>query len=427
MAGASPAPDAGAPPPSDGTALLPTRVRPLDVSVPGSVSKHHASDSCAAGVMHTTAAVIGVGVLGLPRAVADLGWGGGAAVLATCLVLSLHTALLIARAPGAATTYKDLAAPLGPRAAAAVGWSQLAACAGLSVAYTITAGASAAALLPGSSIIWTLAFGALQFPIAVLAPDFHALRPVSLLGTAASFFYVIAAAATSAAVARTGPPPPPVTGGSALSRVSAIGTVGFAFGGHYVIAGARGSVRRASMVPAVLTSYVFVAVSYFAVAITGVLAYGGAVADDVLLSAPAAVAGAPAPPARSAAGWVVAAANAAVVLHVSSGLQLFSQAPFDAAAAALGPRLGRFVYCACVTATAVALPFFGEVMAVVGAALFLPATFVLPHAFHVAGGGAGRVESVACVAVAAVCAVVSVAATVGAAIELGQAARKWWA
>jgi hypothetical protein len=362
--------------------------------------------------------VIGVGVLGLPRAVADLGLAPGVVVLALFLALSLHTALLLARAPGPGTTYADLAAPLGPRAAAAVGASQLAACGGLSVAYTITAGASAAALLPGGQTLWTVAFGAVQLPIAVAFPNFHALRAVSLVGTAASIYYVAAAAVTASLAAAAGPPPPPVTGGSLLARVSAVGTVGFAFGGHYVVAGARESVKRAAMTPAVAASYAAVTLSYFSVAVSGVLAFGSAVADDVLLSRSA--------DAPAAARWVVAAANAAVVLHVSAGLQLFSQAPFAAAAARLGPTAGRAAYCAAVTATAAALPFFGEVMALVGASLFLPATFVLPHVFHVAAGGAGAVEKAVSIALAAGMSAVSVAATVAAVIQLGGAAKTWW-
>ena len=39
------------------------------------------SSTAAAAALHVTAAVVGVGVLGLPRAVADLGWAGGMAAL----------------------------------------------------------------------------------------------------------------------------------------------------------------------------------------------------------------------------------------------------------------------------------------------------------------------------------------------------------
>ena len=197
-----------------------------------------------------------------------------------------------------------------------------------------------------------------------------------------------------------------------------MGTIGFAFGGHYVIAGARASVKRDAMAPAVAASYAAVTFSYFSVAIAGVLAFGGAVADDVLLSGSA--------DAPAASRAVVAAANAAVVAHVSAGLQLFSQAPFDAAAARLGRVAGRAAYCAAVTACATALPFFGEVMALVGASLFLPATFVLPNIFHVAAGGAGTVERAVSVGLAAIMSLVSVAATGAAVVQLAGAARAWW-
>lgn len=198
------------------------------------------------------------------------------------------------------------------------------------------------------------------------------------------------------------------------------------------------------MVPAVKASYVAVALSYFSVAASGAAAFGGGVADDVLLSAGAGPAA------------LVACANAAVCLHVAAGFHVFSQpcysgfegcferrrwfggggggvgaggaggaafsssssgdpkaatslptttaeaaaaatAAAPAAAAAVSPpsslsnaatattrassAAARLCYVLLVAAVAAALPFFSVCMTLVGALAFAPATFVLPPAF----------------------------------------------
>ena len=73
-----------------------------------------ASESWAAGALHLTAAVVGVGILSLPHCMAALGPGRGAVALVTAGGVSLYTALLLARlgaAPGLGRppTYADLA------------------------------------------------------------------------------------------------------------------------------------------------------------------------------------------------------------------------------------------------------------------------------------------------------------------------------
>ena len=82
------------------------------------------------------------------------------------------------------------------------------------------------------------------------------------------------------------------------------------------------------------------------------------------------------------------------------------------------------------TAAAVALPFFGEVMALVGAALFLPATFCAPQLFHVAHRRAAGVATTFSDRLnlfsAAACALVSVAATGAAGVRLAVAAGACW-
>ena len=49
----------------------------------------------AGGALHLTTAVVGVGILGLPRALVDLGWYCGIAFMALATAVSLYTALLL--------------------------------------------------------------------------------------------------------------------------------------------------------------------------------------------------------------------------------------------------------------------------------------------------------------------------------------------
>jgi hypothetical protein len=49
----------------------------------------------AGGALHLTTAVVGVGILGLPRALVDLGWPGGVAFMVVATAVSLYTALLL--------------------------------------------------------------------------------------------------------------------------------------------------------------------------------------------------------------------------------------------------------------------------------------------------------------------------------------------
>ena len=72
------------------------------------------SESWAAGALHLTAAVVGVGILSLPHCMAALGPGPGAAALTVAGGVSLYTALLLARLGavpelGRPPTYADLA------------------------------------------------------------------------------------------------------------------------------------------------------------------------------------------------------------------------------------------------------------------------------------------------------------------------------
>ena len=342
----------------------------------------------------------------------------------------------------------------------------------LAVTYCVTGGSSLHSITGLlSPAAWSFLFGAAQFPIALAAPDLERLAGVSAGGALASLLYASAAVAASARVLLLpatkggggGPLSPPSGSGEGISSpwraLDAASTILFAFGGHFVLpeiaaslspstsssrsssSSSHSSSSPSPMVPAVKASYAAVALSYFSVAASGAAAFGGGVADDVLLSAGAGPAA------------LVACANAAVCLHVAAGFHVFSQpcysgfegcferrrwfggggggvgaggaafsssssgdpkaatslptttaeaaaaatAAAPAAAAAVSPpsslsnaatattrassAAARLCYVLLVAAVAAALPFFSVCMTLVGALAFAPATFVLPPAF----------------------------------------------
>lgn len=345
----------------------------------------------------------------------------------------------------------------------------------LAVTYCVTGGSSLHSITGLlSPAAWSFLFGAAQFPIALAAPDLERLAGVSAGGALASLLYASAAVAASARVLLLpatkggggGPLSPPSGSGEGISSpwraLDAASTILFAFGGHFVLpeiaaslspstsssrsssSSSHSSSSPSPMVPAVKASYVAVALSYFSVAASGAAAFGGGVADDVLLSAGAGPAA------------LVACANAAVCLHVAAGFHVFSQpcysgfegcferrrwfgggrggmgaggaggaafsssssgdpkaatslptttaeaaaaatAAAPATAAAVSPpsslsnaatattrassAAARLCYVLLVAAVAAALPFFSVCMTLVGALAFAPATFVLPPAF----------------------------------------------
>jgi hypothetical protein len=108
--------EAGPRPPGAALALAGARPAALAAVASSSTTTAHApaSQSWFAGALHLTAAVVGVGILALPHALAALGNGPGTVALVGAGGVSLYTALLLARvtaapALGGPATYADVA------------------------------------------------------------------------------------------------------------------------------------------------------------------------------------------------------------------------------------------------------------------------------------------------------------------------------
>ena len=129
------------------------------------------------------------------------------------------------------------------------------------------------------------------------------------------------------------------------------------------------------MMKSVHLTFIVTLVCYFAVSFTGYAAFGNAVTDNILNS-------------FSHPRWVISLANALVVVHVLAGYQVYSFALYDMIEQLMHHRgvrvtrlirvVYRVIYVISTAFFAVLLPFFGDLMGLVGAISTTPTSFVLP-------------------------------------------------
>lgn len=387
------------------------------------------------------------GVLGLPYAMSYLGWVAGTITLTLLTAASIYTSYLLAAlhergAPGRRLNdYQAMGrAVLGPRLAM---WTvvpvQNVLLVGLCITYSVAAGQNLKGLLGGSCTgaacaegiaPWIAGFAVLQLAASQL-PELHSIWWVSAIGAGMSLTYtaiagvvscVQAAAGTGAASA--GPPRQDSPAGTVFGVLNALGSMGFVFGGQGVLPeiqatlavppGAHATLKP--MMISVVAAYAFIIAAYYSVSVGGYAAYGAAAAPDVLMSL-----GGPA--------WLRKAGNAAVVLHMAAAYQVFAQPVFALAegrlrdarrsagrapAPLLPTRLAvRSLYVAAVTAVAVAVPFFAEVMGIISSLGLVPMTFVLPPVMWLVSERPRGMERLLNIGIATSCGLLALLALIG--------------
>eukprot|EP00884_Botryococcus_braunii_P012819 jgi/Botrbrau1/21538/Bobra.174_2s0041.1 len=363
---------------------------------------------------HTVTAIVGVGVLGLPYAFSYLLWYGGIAAIILSAVVSLYTAYLLAALHEDSfghrySRYRDLGvAILGKRLGLwVVVPFQFSVMIGLAITYTVTAGesllavsssqcgtsagegASGGVLAPPCLFqlrMWIVFFGLCQLVLSQMK-DFHSLWGLSLLGAVMSAMYSTIAFGASLAVAGTHDAEYRLREESPADLVfgafNALGSIMFAYGGHAVLLEIQATLAPTpsplqAMMRGLGAAYAVVIGTYFPVAVAGYAAFGRDVRSDVLLSV-------------QDPSWLVTAANIMVVLHVAASFQVFSQPVFEAVEGGLAANgmltpsclplsrlIVRCTYVAVVTAVAAFLPFFANLMGLIGAVGFTPMTFIVP-------------------------------------------------
>ncbi|GAB4817399.1 hypothetical protein N2152v2_004445 [Parachlorella kessleri] len=391
---------------------------------------------------HIITAIIGAGVLGLPQTLAWLGWIAGPILITAFYLVTLLTSTLLASVYEVKGVrhrrYPDaVKAILGRKGEITLAVFQYLNLVLSGIAYTIAAGESGRAIMDlyrchsgecTNKLWWMLLpFGVIQLFFSQL-PDLDSAWWASAIGAAMSIGYSVLAFAMCASKAdrlhgTIGGFAGEDTADKVFGVFNALGTVAFAYNFATVLLEIQDTLRqppkaKKTMVKAInisiSTSFLF----YIGVAITGYMAYGNAVPDQILTA--------------SGLGpkWTLTWANVMVFIHMISAYQVYSQPVFATCEPALRrvfpksigrlkPRVlsivFRSLYVAGTTFISCLLPFFSSVIGLVGALVFWPAAVFFPIAMYTTVyPNIARGKKAALTTLNAVMLVVAVVAAVGA-------------
>nr|XP_004310043.2 PREDICTED: lysine histidine transporter 2-like [Fragaria vesca subsp. vesca]XP_011457448.1 PREDICTED: lysine histidine transporter 2-like [Fragaria vesca subsp. vesca] len=350
---------------------------------------------------HNVTAMVGAGVLSLPYALSQLGWGPGIVILILSWIITLYTLWQMVEmhemVPGKRfDRYHELGQQaFGPKLGL---WivvpQQVVVEVGVCIVYMVTGGKSLKkvhdVLCPSCkdirTIFWIMIFASCHFVLSHL-PNFNSMSVVSLAAAVMSLSYSTIAWAASLHKGRS----PDVdysyraktNGGAALNFFVGLGEVAFAYAGHNVVLEIQATIpstpekpSKGPMWKGVIVAYIIVAICYFPVAIAGFYVYGNTVDENILIS-------------LEKPAWLIAAANLFVVVHVIGSYQIYAMGVFDMIETFLVKKMNlppsfilRFVtrttYVAVTMVVAMAIPFFSGLLAFFGGFAFAPTTYFLP-------------------------------------------------
>ncbi|PWZ40063.1 Amino acid permease 2 [Zea mays] len=390
---------------------------------------------------HIITAVIGAGVLSLAWAMAQLGWAAGTAMMLLFAGISYYTSTLLAECyrcgePGTGKrnyTYTEaVRAILGGAKFKLCGVIQYANLVGIAVGYTIAASISMLAIkradcfhdrghrnpCRSSSNPYMILFGAVEIVFSQI-PDFDQIWWLSIVAAAMSFTYA--------------------TIGLALGIAQTVANSGFkgSLTGVNVGDGVTPMQKDTIKAPppsevtvmkkATMVSVATTTVFYMLCGCMGYAAFGDDAPDNLLTGF-----------GFYEPFWLLDVANAAIVVHLVGAYQVFCQPLFafvEKRAAARWPdsrfmtrelRLGPFVlgvfrltwrtaFVCLTTVVAMMLPFFGDVVGLLGAVSFWPLSVYFPVEMYKAQRRVRRWSTrwLCLQTLSAVCLLVSIAGAVG--------------
>ncbi|KAL6865295.1 hypothetical protein ACP4OV_016446 [Aristida adscensionis] len=353
---------------------------------------------------HNVTAMVGAGVLGLPFAMSQLGWGLGTVVIVMSFVITLYTLWQMVEmhemVPGKRfDRYHELGQhAFGDRLGL---WiivpQQLIVEVGTDIVYMVTGGQSLKKvhdLLCGGRCtdirltFWIMIFASVHFALSQF-PNFNSISAVSAGAAVMSIAYSMIAFVTSgvkasrAAAAADYGLKASTASGKVFGVLNALGAVAFAYAGHNVVLEIQATIpsspERPSKTPmwrGVVVAYAVVALCYFSVAFAGYYAFGSAVDPNVLMS-------------LEKPRWLIAAANLMVFVHVVGSYQVYAMPVFDMIETVLvktykftpGLRLrfiARSAYVAATMFVAMTFPFFDGLLGFFGGFGFAPTTYFIP-------------------------------------------------
>ncbi|PRQ39993.1 putative amino acid transporter, transmembrane domain-containing protein [Rosa chinensis] len=350
---------------------------------------------------HNVTAMVGAGVLSLPFALAELGWGPGIVILIMSWIITLYTLWQMVEmhemVPGKRfDRYHELGQhAFGPKLGL---WivvpQQVVVEVGVCIVYMVTGGKSLKkvhdVLCPSCQDIkttyWIMIFASSHFVLSHL-PNFNSMSGISLAAAIMSLSY--STIAWTASLHKGVIPDVDYsyraknTPGIVFNFFGGLGDVAFAYAGHNVVLEIQATIpstpdkpSKGPMWKGVVVAYIVVALCYFPVAIVGFYIFGNRVEDNLLIS-------------LEKPAWLIAAANLFVVVHVIGSYQVFAMGVFDMLETFLVMKMNfkpsfvlRFVtrttYVAITMFIGIAIPFFGGLLGFFGGFAFAPTTYFLP-------------------------------------------------
>ncbi|GLT43388.1 hypothetical protein SLA2020_173390 [Shorea laevis] len=350
---------------------------------------------------HNVTAMVGAGVLGLPYAMSELGWGPGVVVLVLSWIITLYTLWQMVEmhemVPGKRfNRYHELGQhAFGEKLGLyIVVPQQLIVEVGVCIVYMVTGGQSlqkfhntVCSSCKSMKLTWfIMIFASVHFVLSHL-PNFHSISAISLAAAAMSLSY--STIAWAASVAKGVQPDVQYgykassTAGTVFSFFGALGDVAFAYAGHNVVLEIQATIPSTPEKPSkgpmwrgVILAYIVVALCYFPVSLIGYWMFGNSIEDNILIS-------------LEKPAWLIAMANMFVVVHVIGSYQVYAMPVFDMMETVLVKKLHfkpsrmlrfivRNIYVAFTMFVAITFPFFSGLLSFFGGFAFAPTTYFLP-------------------------------------------------
>lgn len=351
---------------------------------------------------HNVTAMVGAGVLSLPYAMSNLGWGPGVTILIISWIVTLYTLWQMVEmhemVPGKRfDRYHELGQyAFGDKLGL---WivvpQQIVVEVGVNIVYMVTGGKSLKKFHDTvcghhckdiKTTYFIMIFASVHFVLSHL-PNFNSISGISLAAAVMSLSYSTIAWAASA---KKGVQPDVsygprshTTPGKVFGFFGALGDVAFAYAGHNVVLEIQATIPSTPEKPSkgpmwrgVIVAYIVVALCYFPVAFIGYWMFGNKVEDNILIS-------------LEKPAWLIAMANMFVVIHVIGSYQIYAMPVFDMLETVLVKKLHftpswtlrfitRNVYVAFTMFVGITFPFFGGLLGFFGGFAFAPTTYFLP-------------------------------------------------
>ncbi|XP_057811107.1 lysine histidine transporter 1-like isoform X2 [Salvia miltiorrhiza] len=350
---------------------------------------------------HNVTAMVGAGVLSLPYAMSNMGWGPGSVIMVLSWCITLYTLWQMVEmhemVPGKRfDRYHELGQhAFGEKLGLYIVLpQQIVVEVSTCIIYMVTGGKSLQkfhnTVCPSCKDIkltyFILIFASVHFVLSHL-PNFNSISAVSLAAAVMSLVY--STVAWTASIAKGAP----ANVGYGLrgknpsentfNFFNALGDIAFAFAGHNVVLEIQATIPSTPEKPSkkpmwkgVIFAYLVVAICYFPVAGFGYYVFGDKVDDNILMT-------------LQKPAWLIASANMFVFVHVVGGYQIYAMPVFDMMETFLVKKMKfkpsgmlrfttRTLFVGLTMFIGMTFPFFGGLLGFFGGFALAPTTYYLP-------------------------------------------------